>query len=500
MTAAHKTERTTIVWFRNDLRTDDHRPLVHAQKRGRVVPVFIHTTVRLDHSSSEAAKLIGRGEQLGGAAKWWLHHSLKSLDDSLTKLGSPLVIRTGDPASVLNELCKEVNADQVMIHESREPHTCELDDQVDATLSELTGDESVELIRFQAELLWPIGSVLNGSGAPYKVYTPFWKEGQNHEVTNPIKAPAGLTPPKNGPKNSPKSESIDSLSLLPTIGWDKQFASRWTPGEPHAQKAFRAFFDDKVDDYNDNRNQLDELGGSALSASIRFGELSVRRLFQMLTQNPKWEKNKGVLNFTKQLGWRDFGSHLLNHFPETVDSPFREQFASFPWSDNEEYLDRWKRGQTGYPVVDAAMRHLWAEGWMPNRARMIVASFLCKHLLISWTHGADWFMDTLIDADLGNNVMGWQWTAGCGADAAPYFRIFNPITQGTKFDPSGDYVRQWVPELAELPTNIIHSPWDAAPMELLSAGVTLGETYPHPIVEHRKARDAALEAFERIKQ
>jgi deoxyribodipyrimidine photo-lyase len=476
---------TTIVWYRLDLRTDDHLALDYASQRGNVVPAFVAE----DHKDSGSLQL--QAFPMGGASKWWLHHSLRALSESLEELGSPLVLRRGDPLHQLIELCKESGADQVALHESTEPDTQEFDDQLEIVLEEAC----IELVRFSADVLWPVGSVLTGSAKPYQVFTPFWNRAITIQVDDPVPPPESLQPPSK----SLRSLDLDSLELLHPVDWAAGFRERWEPGEHNAKKSFQSFIEDKVDEYDQTRNQLSVQGWSQLSASIHFGELSVRRMWHTLSTGGDWEKNPGVSAYLRQLGWHDFAIHLLNHFPHTVDAPFRSQFEKFQWATNDEHLTRWKKGMTGYPIVDAAMRNLWAEGWMPNRARMIVASFLCKDLLISWESGAEWFWDTLVDADLANNILGWQWTAGCGADAAPYFRVFNPVSQGKKFDPKGEYVRRWVPELAQLPASIIHSPWEAPPLTLLNYGVTLGDEYPHPVVDHAEARLEALKAFEATK-
>lgn len=479
-------DSTTVVWFRLDLRTDDHQPLVHAAKRGRVVPVYI-----LD-ISGEPGSGLGHSppQMIGKASQWWLHHSLHALSESLEKLGSLLHFRIGDPLSELRKLCDEVGANQVAIHESTDPISQSIEDTLDDQLDA----SGIELVRFSPNLLWPVGSVLSDSAKPYQVFTPFWNKASQLKVEEPICRPIKLRPPLK----SPSGISLGQLKLLDSVDWSAGIHDRWSPGETNAKESFHEFVTNRVDDYHLNRDQLNQPGWSALSAPIHFGELSIRRIWHLLMDTPNWDQNPGVSAYRRQLGWHDFAIHLLNHFPHTVNHPFRHQFERFPWVTNDEHFSKWKKGMTGYPVVDAAMRNLWAEGWMPNRARMIVASFLCKHLLISWKEGANWFWDTLIDADLANNIFGWQWTAGCGADAAPYFRIFNPITQGKKFDPKGEYVRKWVPELARLSQQDIHTPWDANEQTLRDAGVTLGLQYPAPIVDHTRARIAALDAYASI--
>jgi len=472
---------TTLVWFSRDLRTDDHPALAAAAKRGPVVPVFVFDPEE------------GGAWSPGGATRWWLHQSVRALAESFEKLGSPLVIRRGDPAKELAAVAGAVGAGALMFTESIEPHAQRTDDAVDHAL----GKAGLEVERFPANLIWPVGSVLTKNAEPYQVFSPFWRAGvASGAPDKPISAPKKI----EGPARPAPSLTLDDLALLPEIDWAAGMRDRWTPGEAGARALFKAFVRDRLEDYHTERDRLDVPGWSAMSAHIHFGEISVRRLWHTIADTPAWDTDKGREHYLREVGWREFAQHLLNHFPHTTDEPLRTSFNAFPWSDNEDHLRAWQRGMTGYPVVDAAMRNLWAEGWMPNRARMIVASFLCKHLLIPWQRGAEWFWDTLVDADLGSNTLGWQWTAGCGADAAPYFRIFNPISQGEKFDPQGDYVRRWVPELARLQAPSIHKPWEAAPIELSAAGVVLGETYPFPIVEHGAAREKALAAFERLRR
>lgn len=472
-------DAVTIFWFRNDLRLDDQPGLREAARRGAVVPVYV-----LDETDHPW--------KTGGAARWWLHHSLAALGERLAGAGSALVLRRGDPAQELRTLARETGADRVHVNA---PLTPDEETRDEALMHELDAD-GVGVERFAPNLLWPVGSVLTKAGEPYQVFTPFWRCGlAGVEPEAPVNAPRTL----HAPTEPVRSLSLDDLGLLPAIDWAGGMRARWTPGEEGAKRDFKAFLRDRLDAYADGRDRLDVAGWSAASPRLHFGELSVRRVWHTVAGSPVWQEQAGRESYLREVGWREFAHHLLFHFPRTTDEPLRESFDRFPWKKDGRGLRAWQRGMTGYPVVDAAMRNLWSEGWMPNRARMIVASFLCKDLLIPWQRGAEWFWDTLVDADLASNTLGWQWTSGCGADAAPYFRVFNPVSQGEKFDPRGDYVRRWVPELARLDARIIHKPWEASPLELRAGGVTLGETYPERVVDHAEARERALAAFDRIK-
>jgi deoxyribodipyrimidine photo-lyase len=306
------------------------------------------------------------------------------------------------------------------------------------------------------------------------------------------------------PAQWPKSEERSALALLPRLGWAEGFAERWQPGEAGALKRLKHFSARAMASYAEQRNFPEVDGTSALSPHLHFGEIGPRQIWAAVRAQSKesgiFPASRGAQVFLSEVGWREFAGHLLYHFPQTPAAPLREEFAAFPWVKSKTLLRAWQKGLTGYPIVDAGMRQLWRTGWMHNRVRMIVASFLVKHLRISWEEGAAWFWDTLVDADLASNTFGWQWSAGCGADAAPYFRIFNPILQGKKFDPDGGYVRRWVPELDRLPSDFIHEPWTAPPLVLAAAGVTLGENYPAPVVAHGAAREAALAGFKSLRK
>lgn len=467
----------TILWFRNDLRLDDH-DAVHAASisGGPVVPVFVHDAGSEGHWAA------------GGASRWWLDRSLRSLDASLREIGSRLTVRTGDAAEAILEIVRETGARRLVASRRHEPFARR---QERAVVRALGGDVELEL--FETSLLFSPEAVRTGGGDPYRVFTPFWRSClRQASIPASKRAPAALAPPKRWPR----SEAIDALGLRPTIRWDEGLEATWAPGAAGASARLAAFRGGAIGDYGEGRDRPAIVGTSMLSPHLHFGEISPRRI---------WNAVGGVENadddaakFLAEIGWREFAHHVLAAFPETAEAPLRPEFSRFPWRRDEEALEAWRRGATGYPLVDAGMRQLWRTGWMHNRVRMVVASFLVKHLLISWTEGARWFWDTLVDADLASNTLGWQWAGGCGADAAPYFRIFNPVLQGEKFDRAGEYTIRWVPELAAVPRKFLHRPWEAPHSVLEAAGVRLGETYPRPIVDHSMARGRALEALSQV--
>lgn len=467
---------TTIVWFRQDLRVEDNPALMAAFKKGEpIVPVYIW-------SPDEEGKW-----SLGGASKWWLHHSLESLAAELEEIGLHLVIRSGASEKVLGDLIKETKANALYWNRRYEPDAIARDAHIKSDFK----DAGIDVQSFNANLLYEPWTIANKQNKPYQVFTPFWKNCL--EQPAPVQ-PSGIPKKNNGLRIS--GENVKSLELLPKIHWDTGMKAEWKPGAPQAKKMMKEFLKEDVLVYSEERNRPDRRGVSHLSPYLHFGEISPRMIWHSaLEQHPF----KGVEPYLRQLGWREFAHHLLYHFPATPTHPLRQEFANFQWKKSETQLKAWHKGMTGYPIVDAGMRELWTTGWMHNRVRMVVGSFLVKDLRMDWLEGARWFWDTLVDADLANNTLGWQWVGGCGADAAPYFRIFNPITQGEKFDPEGSYVRKWVPELAALPNKWLHKPWEATEGELRMAGVTLGITYPKPIVDHNKARQEALEAFSELR-
>ena len=473
---AEAQSRPVIVWFRQDLRTDDHPALHAASQDGRmVIPVFIW------HPKSEGAW------KVGAASKWWLHFSLSSLGKTLSALGSPLILRQGAPEKVLAEIANSTGAAGVHCSMRYEPYAKEQEAVVRKELLAV----GVSFATHAGTLMHDPAVIRTGSGVPYKVYTPFAKAYRSTMSSDPP-----LSSPKvlKGIGAKIPSDSLDDLNLLPAIDWAKTMRVWWQPGEEGARKRLSKFTVEAAKAYGESRDFPAEDGSSRLSAHLHWGEISPRRIWHEVSKSPA-AASVGAQKYLAEILWRDFAYHVMSNFPRTAESPLRPEFESFPWQPSTQRLKAWKRGQTGYPIVDAGMRQLWATGWMHNRVRMIVASFLVKHLLQDWQHGAKWFWETLVDADLSSNSLGWQWSAGCGADAAPYFRIFNPILQGEKFDSQGTYVREWIPELAKLPNEFIHQPWNAPPLVLLQSGVELGENYPAPIVDHVTARNRALAAL-----
>jgi deoxyribodipyrimidine photo-lyase len=435
---------------------------------------------------------------MGGASRWWLHRSLASLAESLRERGSRLVLARGESAAVLRELVRSTGAGAVYWNRRYEPAVIARDARIKSALAEA----GIEVKSFNSALLHEPHTIANKQERPFQVFTPFWRHCLTLPVEAPVKSPAR---PLAAPAAWPRSLALDELDLAPRPKWDAGLAATWEPGEAGAAKRLKAFAARAMADYDDTRNLPDRDGTSMLSPWLHFGEIGPRQVWAAVNAMSKdtgvFPPSNGARVFLSEVGWREFAHHLLYHFPDTPERPLRAEFARFPWAEDPggAKLKAWQRGRTGYPLVDAGLRQLWHTGWMHNRVRMVVASFLVKHLRLSWTHGAAWFWDTLVDADLASNTLGWQWSAGCGADAAPYFRIFAPVLQGLRFDTNGDYVRRWVPELARVPAEHIHAPWEAPPSVLASAGVRLGDNYPRPIVDHATARDSALAAFKELR-
>ena len=468
-----------IVWFRQDLRLADNPALTAAADSGHsVLPVYI-----LDDANAG-------NWQIGAASRWWLHQSLMSLNESLC---GHLRYFRGDGAEILTRLAQDLDVAAVYWNRCYEPWRIDRDRQINAGLK--VKGCSVE--SFNGSLLFEPQGVSKADGSPYKVFTPFYRKGCLANAPSPrfpIEAPE-----LKAFDASPFGHELEALELMPSVRWYDTIAEAWTPGETGAFVQLERFLDGGIRNYKEDRNRPDLENVSRLSPHLHFGEISPHQVWHAANAlKAIGGLEKDIDHFLSELGWREFSNYLLYHWPALPQDNLQEKFNRFPWRDDAASLRRWQRGQTGYPIVDAGMRELWQTGYMHNRVRMIVGSFLVKNLLLHWHHGEAWFWDTLVDADLANNSAGWQWIAGCGADAAPYFRIFNPVTQGQKFDPDGAYVRRFVPEIARLPDKFLHNPWLAPAAVVAEAGIALGSDYPHPMVDLKASRERALKAFRSI--
>lgn len=452
-----------IVWFRQDLRLHD-QAAVHAAAAAPTAFVYVLD----EHGAGHWA--------MGGASRWWLHHCLRALACALRERGNRLILLRGDPVRLLADLSDRLGGATVHALRHYEPW---------ARRQEQALAAHAPVALHDGVALHPPETVHTASGTPFKVFTPFWRTLSDLPVPPCIPAPTHLGP---CPEAVPDGDALDDWDLLPRRpNWAREFPAHWTPGEAGAAQRLETF---SPQHYAERRDFCAVDATSRLSPHLHFGELSPRRVWH------GFQGRTGGEAFLRQVGWRDFSINLLLHAPDLADVNWRREFDAFPWAaPKDQELTAWRQGGTGYPIIDAGMRQLWRTGWMHNRVRMIAASFLIKDLMIDWRIGERWFWDTLVDADLANNAAGWQWTAGSGADAAPYFRVFNPVTQSQKFDPDGAYIRAWVPELAKLPDAHIHAPWLAPDAILHAAGVRLGVDYPHPIVDHGAARAHALAAY-----
>jgi len=449
-----------LLWFRRDLRLSDNPALDAAIADGRpVIPFYVID----DADAGEWAP--------GSASRWWLHESLIALGSRISGRGNRLILRTGPAEAAIEKLLTETGAASVYWNRRYEPWSTGRDEQIKSALKR----NGIDSQSFSATLLREPWTVKTQKGEPYRVFTPFWKALRTlGDPGRPGSAPSHIP----APKAFPETDDLASWALQSTApDWASGIRATWSPGELGGQERLDAFIDTAVFDYREKRNLPGVHGTSRLSPHLHFGEIGPRQVWDAVVTASLAKTGSpmphGVETYLSEIAWREFSYHLLFHFPKLPDQPLRSEFSDFPWAENAEGLAAWQHGMTGYPIVDAGMRELWRTGWMHNRVRMIVASFLIKDLLVDWRLGEAWFWDTLVDADLASNAASWQWVAGCGADAAPYFRVFNPSLQGAKFDPEGIYVRRWVPELAKLPNNLLHAPWTAQPIELSAAGVKL---------------------------
>ena len=471
---------SVLLWFRRDLRLADNPALRAAVESGApVVPVFVWSPQ-------------DEGPWAPGAARRaYLARSLAALDADLRARQSRLVVLQGRSEHALPRLAAELHAQAVYANHRHEPAAAAADQRVAEQLSSL----GIPFVQSEATLLGDPDSPRTRSGGPFQVFTPFWRSCLAHLH---VPAPRPAPPRWLSPRRWPKSLRIDELPLLPDHPWAHTMLSHWTPGEAGALARLHSFCDEALSSYPQARDCPALDGVSRLSPHLHAGEIGPRQIWHTVMDWQNLSPDGSVAaveSFLRQLGWREFAHHILHHFPATDQQPLRQAFRKLPWSGPRAHLHAWQRGRTGYPLVDAGMRELWATGFMHNRVRMVAASFLVKHLLVSWQQGARWFWDTLVDADLAQNSFNWQWSAGCGADAAPYFRIFNPTAQAERTDAQGAYIRRWLPELARLPVPHLFAPWSAPRAVLSAAGVVLGKTYPKPIVDHAMARERALAAL-----
>ena len=478
----HIGQKPCLVWFRKDLRLRD-QPALHAALLAKrpVLPVFVWDCEE------------GGRWAPGAASRWWLYQSLRSLEKDISCLGGSLIFAKGRAADLIPQIALEYGSDKVLYGRAYDPPGLATQEAVEDALDQ----HGVVTESFNASLLQEPWESKNVSGKPFQVFTPFWRKSRQFIY----REPASYDPRKlSFSPSSPSSLSLDELDLLPAHSWYQKLENHWTVTEDAAHDQLARTVSEVTHSYAHQRNIPSVEGTSRLSPYLAWGQISPRQVSQAVLQGESRDGRRGENKFLTEIGWREFSYHLLYHFPQIPDEPLRSKYASFPWLKDPDSLKRWRFGNTGYPMVDAGMRQLYETGWMHNRVRMVVASFLVKHLLISWSEGARWFWNTLVDADLASNTQGWQWAAGCGADAAPYFRIFNPITQGEKFDAKGRYAKHWIPALENLPSKWVFRPWET-PSEVLSeSGMRLNDNYPRPCVDHSHARARALEALASLKK
>lgn len=470
-------QNPVIVWFRRDLRLADNPALRAAMASEKpLILLYIDET--------------NKGRALGGAAEVWLHHSLTSLSEAIESKGGRLILRRGEAAKILDNIIEETGADEVHWNRRYEGWARDIDAAIKTDLK----DRGLTVESHKANLITEPWEVETKSGGYYKVFTPFWRFAKaSFTVDEDLLTPHNL----ECYSGDLGSDDLAAWDLLPSSpDWGAKMMDHHRPGEAGAMERLNSFLAGPVENYAEQRDRPDdETGTSKLSPHLAFGEISPRQIW-----NATKENNYTSDKFLTEIGWREFSYTLLFYNPDLASKNYKSEYDQFPWDSDAAKVEAWRHGQTGYPFVDAGMRQLWQTGWQHNRVRMVCASFLIKHLLTDWRVGEDWYWDTLLEADPASNAASWQWVAGSGADAAPYFRIFNPFSQGEKFDKNGDYVRKYVPELAKLPKKYIHQPWIAPTHVLAQAGVKLGETYPKPIVDHKEAREKALAGYKKSRE
>lgn len=473
--------KTTLVWLRQDLRLSDHPALYEAAGKGKVMLIYI-----LDDETPPLSF------KMGGASRWWLHHSLMDLNQ---RVGGQLNFYRGDPQEIIPRLIEKYSIPAVYWSRCYEPWRI----RGDAFLKTSLREKGIECKSFNGSLLWEPHTILKKDQSPYQVFTPFYKRGCLSAPLPrfPLPPPESLILVKD-----PDSLPLGALGLMPRTPWYESLQNHWSIGEEAASTRLKDFLEGGISNYKEGRNFPAKENVSRLSPYLHFGEISPHQVWTAVHEQTATGKISlmDIEHFLTEIGWREFSYYLLYHFPTLPHENFQRKFDHFSWEKNEDFLVAWQKGQTGYPIIDAGMRQLWQTGYMHNRVRMIVGSFLVKNLRIDWRTGAEWFWDCLVDADLASNSASWQWIAGSGADAAPYFRIFNPVSQGEKFDPQGVYTRSFVPELKNIPSPYLFKPWTAPALVLLASDVILGKTYPHPLVDLESSRSHALSAFANLKK
>jgi deoxyribodipyrimidine photo-lyase len=475
-----------LVWFRDDHRLGDNPALAAAAAAGSQVLCFAVV------GDSDGAR------PLGGAARWWLHGSLQALGETLERAGSRLILFKGPALTVVEKIARETGASATFWNRRYGAAEIALDTAIKKRLT----DRGIRAHSFNGRLLHEPWEITNQAGRPFQVFTPYLRAVMTRIIAAPLPGPKRISGGIWPSSLLDAAVSLEELGLEPSSpDWAGGIRERWRPGELAARASLTRFLREGLKGYADNRDRPSLPGTSRLSPHLRFGEIAPRQIWHAVAAQAAQEPAlaRDAEKYLSEIVWRDFSYQLLHHHPHLAERPHSSRFDAFPWIEDARTLKAWQTGRTGYPIVDAGMRQLWQTGWMHNRVRMITASFLIKHLLADWRRGEAWFWDTLVDADPANNAFSWQWVAGSGPDSAPFHRIFNPVAQSEKFDPDGDYIRAFVPELAELPTDFIHKPWDAPADRLHAAGIRLGETYPAPVVPHGPARQRALDAFRSLR-